>query len=373
MSEPLGDLDIRMMRRALDLAARGRGLVSPNPMVGAVIVSEEGSVIAEGFTQPYGGNHAEIEALHRVPPGLDLSSATLYVTLEPCAHHGATPPCAEAVAASGIGRVVVAMRDPNPLVNGRGNSILREAGCSVVVGTLEAEARQLNEAWLHYIRTGRPWVVVKVAQSLDGYIALPDGESQWITGELSRTEVHRLRASCDAVLVGTRTALTDDPSLTIRHEVVGSQPLRIVLDRNLELPDHLKLFTDEHRHETVVMTGDDHRDHTRVDRLREAGVRIEFLEVEGNPEYLRLDRVIDRLGALDVTSVLIEGGAAVIDTMIADDLADKLILFLGPKLLGHGLKSFGRLAATDLASARTLTIHRSITIGEDVMIEAYLR
>ena len=171
-----------MMRRSLDLAARGRGMTSPNPMVGAVIVDGEGSVIGEGFTQPFPGNHAERQALDQVAGGRDLAGATLYVTLEPCSHHGNNPPCTDSIVASGIGRVVVAMRDPNPVVDGRGLKALREAGIEVNVGLLEAEARRLNEDWLHFIRTGRPFVTVKVAQSLDGYIALPDGESQWITG-----------------------------------------------------------------------------------------------------------------------------------------------------------------------------------------------
>lgn len=365
------DHDRAMMRRALELAARGRGYVSPNPMVGAVITDAHGTIIAEGWHREFGGPHAEINALEQVA-GRDLSGATLYVTLEPCSHQGKTPPCTDAVIRAGIGRVVVAMRDPNPLVNGRGNKRLREAGCEVVVGTMEIEARRLNEAWIHYIKTGKPFVTIKMAQSLDGYIALPGGESQWLTGELARQHVHKLRAGADAVLVGTGTAQYDNPSLTVRHGVQGRNPRRIVLDRRLELPANLKLFTDEYRALTTVFIGNDVEDNPRVDELKAAGVDVQSVPVEGNPENLRLDHVIERLGEMELTSVLVEGGAAVIDSMIADNIADKLILFLAPKLLGHGIKSFKRLAASSIDTACTLQINRTEVIGEDLMLEGYL-
>lgn len=359
------------MRRALELAGRGRGYVSPNPMVGAVITDTHGTIIAEGWHREFGGPHAEVNALAQVA-GQQLSNATLYVTLEPCSHQGKTPPCTDAIIEAGIGRIVVAMRDPNPLVNGRGNKRLREAGREVVVGMMETEARRLNEAWIHYIRTGKPFVTIKMAQSLDGYIALPGGESQWLTGELARQHVHKLRAGADAVLIGTGTAKYDNPSLTVRHGVQGRNPKRIVLDRRLELDPGLKLFTDEYRALTTVFIGDDVEENPRVEVLRAEGVDVQIIPVEGNPENLRLDRVIERLGQMQITSVLAEGGAAVIDSMIAGDLADKLILFLAPKLLGHGIKSFTRLAATSIDSACTLQINRTEVIGEDLMVEGYL-
>lgn len=364
--------DRAMMRRAIELASRGRGHVSPNPMVGAVITDSGGAIIAEGWHRNFGGPHAEINALEQVA-GRDLTDATIYVTLEPCNHQGKTPPCTEAIIASGIGRVVVAMRDPNPLVNGRGNKRLREEGREVVVGVLENEARMLNEAWIHYVKTGRPFVTIKMAQSLDGYIALPDGESKWLTGELARQHVHRLRAGADAILVGTRTALQDNPALTVRHGVAGRNPQRIVLDRSLELPLDLKLFTDEFKELTTVFIGDDMAEDPRVDQFLSRGLNVQTISVEGNPENLRLDRVIERLGEMNLTSVLIEGGAAVIDTMIAEDLADKLIMYIAPKLLGHGIKSFTRLAAESIEAARTLQIHRTEVIGGDLMVEGYLK
>lgn len=366
------DLDRAMMKRALELATRGAGRTSPNPMVGAVIADSRGRVVAEGWHRQIGGAHAEVEALNRLADGQEMSDLTLYVTLEPCAHHGRTPPCADHIVRSGIRRVVVAMRDPYPLVDGRGNRRLREAGIEVIVGVLEAEARRMNEAWIHFVRTGRPFVTVKVAQSLDGYIALPDGESQWITGELARQSVHRLRSRSDAIVVGMRTALQDNPSLTVRHGVDGVTPWRVVLDRRLELPPDLRLFTDEECHRTIVMIGEDFADHPRAHALRDRGIAVEALPVEGNPDNLQLERVIDRLADRKITSVLVEGGAAVIDTMMAERLVNKLIIFLGPKLLGHGIKSFQRIAASRLADALTLNIHRVEMVGEDVMVEGYL-
>ncbi len=368
----LREHDRTMMRRALDLAARGSGFVSPNPMVGAVIADANGTVLSEGYHREYGGDHAEVEALRKVA-GSDLSNATLYVTLEPCNHQGKTLPCSDLIIESGIGRVVTTMRDPNPLVNGRGNKRLREAGLEVVVGVLENEARKLKEAWIHFVRTGKPYVTIKVAQSLDGYIALPGGESQWITGEMARQYVHKLRGAADAVMVGTRTALQDNPSLTVRYDMPGRSPRRVVLDRSLELPPDLKLFTDEFKTNTTVFIGEDMAEHPQAYKLRDAGITVEAISVEGNPDNLRLDRVINRLGEMELTSVLVEGGAAVIDTMIAEDLADKLILFIAPKLLGHGIKSFQRLAVDRLDQATILNIHRTELVGEDIMVTGYLK
>lgn len=362
--------DRALMRRAIELATRGKGFVSPNPMVGAVIADADGHVVAEGYHRVYGGDHAEVDALRQVD-GADLRDATLYVTLEPCAHYGSTPPCVESVVASGVGRVVVAMRDPNPLVDGRGNKHLREAGIEVVVGVLEHEARSLNEAWIHFMRTGRPFVTVKMAQSLDGYIALPDGESQWITGEMARQAVHEMRAASDAVLVGTQTALHDDPSLTVRLGVSGRNPRRIILDRNMQLPLNLKVFTDEQKELTTLVVAEELIGTPRAHERAASGIVLLPVPVEGHPDNLRLDRLIEELGRMKVTSLLVEGGAAVIDALIADRLVDKLILFIGPKLFGHGIKSFTRLAVDKLSDAKILSINHVEMIGEDIMVEGY--
>lgn len=365
--DPL-EFDEMMMRRALDLARRGAGSVSPNPMVGAVIVDRERRVIAEGWHEHFGGPHAEANAL-RAAQEKDLEGSTLYVTLEPCSHHGKTPPCADAIAASPIRRVVVAMRDPNPLVSGQGNRRLREAGIEVVVGTMEREARLLNEAYIHYITTGTPFITIKMAQSLDGYTALPSGESRWITSEPSRRIVHEMRAVYDAVMVGTRTALIDNPSLTLRYGVTGRNPRRVTLDRQLALPGDLRIFTDEHRDHTILFTADAMADTARAHELRSAGVKVYGLPV--TPKGLQLNEMLRVLGEQGVASLLLEGGPELAGAFIKEGLAHKLILFVAPKLLGHGRPAFAGLEIETLADAHTLRIHDVQRVADDVMIVAY--
>lgn len=357
-----------MMRRALDLARRGSGFVSPNPMVGALIVGPDGEIIGEGWHERFGGPHAEVNAL-RSAEGRNLAEATLYVTLEPCNHYGKTPPCTDAVIASGIRRVVVAMRDPNPIVSGRGNKMLREAGIEVTVGVLEHEAQLLNEAYIHFTRTSRPFVTLKVAQTLDGFMALPNKESQWITGQLARERVHMMRAAADAVMIGSGTAREDDPALTVRFGIEGRNPRRVVLDEDLSLPPHLKLFNDEERDRTIVFTTRANMDTPRAAELREAGVKV--FGVSPSPQGVRLDEVIGMLGELNIASVLVEGGARLAGSMIKGGLADKVVIFIAPKLIGHGLQPFEELAVEHLVDAHVLDIHRVETVGEDVMVVAY--
>jgi diaminohydroxyphosphoribosylaminopyrimidine deaminase/5-amino-6-(5-phosphoribosylamino)uracil reductase len=362
------NMDEVMMRRALDLARRGTGYVSPNPMVGALIIDADGGIIAEGWHERFGGPHAEINAL-RAAEGRDLSQATLYVTLEPCNHYGKTPPCTDAIVASGIRRVVVAMRDPNPIVSGRGNKILREAGIEVTVGVLEKEAQMLNESYIHFTKTGRPFVTVKVAQTLDGFMALPNKESQWITGELARVRGHMMRAAADAVMIGSGTAREDDPSLTVRYGVQGRNPRRIVLDEDLSLPGTLKLFTDGERDRTIVITTRAMLESPRALELKESGVKV--FGVAPSPQGVNLDEVLKTLGELNIASVLVEGGALLAGSMIKEELADKVVVFIAPKLIGHGLQPFAALAVAHLADAHVLDVYRVETVGEDVMVTAY--
>jgi len=235
--------DEAMMRRALALATRGRGLVSPNPLVGAVVV-QDSRVVGEGWHDGPGNPHAEIHALRAAG---DLArGATLYVTLEPCDHHGRTPPCTNAILEAGVARVVAAARDPNPIVDGRGFDRLRSAGVDVVAGVLESEAERLNEAFATHVRTGLPFVVLKMAATLDGKVAARDGSSRWITGREARAEVHRMRAAADAVLVGAGTALADDPSLTVRDpEYRGRPVLRVLADARGRVRPTARLFSDD--------------------------------------------------------------------------------------------------------------------------------
>ncbi|KXK57351.1 MAG: bifunctional diaminohydroxyphosphoribosylaminopyrimidine deaminase/5-amino-6-(5-phosphoribosylamino)uracil reductase RibD [Chlorobi bacterium] len=363
--------DDTMMRRALTIATRGQGLVSPNPMVGAVIADANGRIVAEGAHEQYGGPHAEVVVLRNVPEGTDLSSATLYVTLEPCNHHGKTPPCTEAIIASGIRRVVVAMRDPNPIVSGQGNKRLREAGIEVVVGVHEADAKRLNEAYIHFIKTGSPFITLKVAQTLDGFIALPNGESQWITGLLAREHTHRLRAMNDAVMIGAGTALHDNPSLTVRFDIAGRNPKRVVLDENLHLPDTLQMFTDEFRTNTIVFTDLDHLETDKARLLQATGVTV--YGANRTTKGLHLNEVFATLGDHGIASVMVEGGAQLAESLMREGLVHKLNLFIAPKMFGHGISPFRGLAVEHVDQAYHFTIYKTEMIGEDMMLTAYLK
>jgi diaminohydroxyphosphoribosylaminopyrimidine deaminase / 5-amino-6-(5-phosphoribosylamino)uracil reductase len=358
-----------MMRRAIEVARNGAGFVSPNPMVGAVIVGADRRIIAEGWHERYGDAHAEINAL-RNAGDRDLSDATMYVSLEPCNHHGKTGPCTDAIIASGIRRVVVAMRDPNPLVSGKGNQRLRSEGIEVVLGVLEKEARRRNEAYIHFLATGRPFVVVKMAQTLDGFTALPNGESQWITGELARRRVHQLRAESDAVMVGFNTARGDDPELTVRHGVTGRNPRRVVLDAELSLRPELKMFTDDERARTIVVTSSDLVGSERARALGAAGVEVIGVR-ERRAGELDLDETITLLGERGIASLLVEGGATLAGSVVEEELASKIYLFMAPKLFGHGTTAFKGKPIEHVADAHRLNIHKVQMVGEDVMVVAY--
>jgi len=272
-------VDRGFMERALALAARGRGMVSPNPMVGAVVVNG-GAVVGEGWHRKAGGPHAEVFAFREA--GERAKGATLYVTLEPCCHHGKTPPCTDLVIGSGIARVVTAMRDDNPLVCGKGCAQLAAAGIAVEVGLMEKEARRLNESFLTFIRTGRPFVTVKLASTLDGFIADSAGKSAWITGPEARKLVHRWRAWSDAVLVGAGTVLADDPRLTVR-DAEGSDPLRVVVDSHLRTPPGAKVVGDG----TVIIAATDEADEGKARALEDAGATVWRFEAERGVSHWR--------------------------------------------------------------------------------------
>ena len=329
--EPAPD-DEQWMRRALTLAERVRTLTSPNPWVGAILVTADGTVV-EGVTEPPGGDHAEVQALRRAhDAGLDVDGGTMVTTLEPCSHHGRTPPCADALVAAGLARVVVGILDPDPQVSGRGVDRLRAAGLDVAVGVLGADVERQLAAYLHHRRTGRPWVTLKLAATLDGRAAAPDGSSRWITGEESRADVHRERADHDAILVGAGTVRADDPELTVRH-VAGRDPLRVVLGSAPE------------------------------------GARVHpCLELSGE-----LGGVLDHLGASGVLSVLVEGGPAVASAFATADLVDRYLLYVAPAVLGgdDGRPVLsGRGAATMDAAwrGRFTSVER---LGADVRLEVH--
>jgi diaminohydroxyphosphoribosylaminopyrimidine deaminase/5-amino-6-(5-phosphoribosylamino)uracil reductase len=361
--------DEKFMRMALRLAEKARGRTSPNPMVGAVVVMN-GRVIASGYHHRAGEPHAEALALRKA--GKAAKSATLYVTLEPCSHtNKRTPPCAPLVVASGVRRVVIAMRDPNPQVSGGGIRAIRKAGIEILAGVLEAEARKLNEAYLKYITTGLPFVTLKIAQTLDGKIATASGESKWITGEAARQEGHRLRNGNDAILVGVNTVLADDPSLTARIPG-GRDPLRIIVDSNLRTPPNAKILTQRSTARTCIVTLERSSRSSKLEALLDAGAEV--LLAKGRSERVNLRALLKMLGSFGITSVLIEGGAEVQASALKAGIADKVVLFIAPLLMTgrDALCSIGGKSPVRLAHAMKLRDVTARFVGQDLRVEGYL-
>ncbi len=360
--------DERFMREALRLARHAEGRTSPNPLVGAVIV-KDGVIIAEGWHRAAGTPHAEVHALTMA--GDIARGATLYVTLEPCAHVGRTGPCAVAVRDAGIRRVVAAMGDPNPKVAGKGFQILRDAGIDVTVGVCEAEARRLNEAFLHWITTGRPFVTMKYAMTLDGKIATRTGDSQWISCEASRRYVHALRDRSDAILCGIGTVLADNPSLTTRLQGrKGKNPMRVIVDSQARTPLTSNVVTDGQALTVIATTAQVPED--RVKALAAAGAAV--WRCGAGPE-VNLTQLMDELGRHEITSVLVEGGGTVNFSLLAAGLVQKVVAFVGTKLVG------GQAAKTPvegagferLAEAVELSNLTAETVGTDVVLTGYVK
>ncbi len=348
------------MRHALALAARALGQVAPNPAVGCVIVSAEGHIVGRGHTQTGGRPHAEAVALAQA--GEAARGATAYVTLEPCAHHGRTPPCAVALAEAGVARVVVAVGDPDPRVAGRGFEILRGAGIAVTAGVLERAAAQLNQGFFLKVTQSRPLVTLKIAESLDGRIAAASGESRWITGEAARRFGHLLRARHDAILVGIGTALADDPELTCRLPGLEARsPLRVVLDSTLRLPPTSKLAQMAKETPTLVFTTSD-----GGDALRALGVEI--VRVPGASGRVDIAAVLAELAARGITRLLVEGGAGVHAAFLDAGAADRLDVFRAPVMLGGaGHPAVAALAAAALEKAPRLVRLSARELGPDLL------
>jgi diaminohydroxyphosphoribosylaminopyrimidine deaminase / 5-amino-6-(5-phosphoribosylamino)uracil reductase len=368
------DQDRSFMKKALRLAGKGAGYVSPNPMVGCIIVSADGKVIGKGFHERFGKAHAEINALNSVRDHAALEGATLYVTLEPCSHHGKTPPCAATLSKLPLKRVVTAMIDPNPAVSGRGLKILEQAGIQTETGLLEDEAVKLNEAFIHYIRYNKPFVTLKIAQTLDGYIAAPDGNSEWISGGESRRLVHEWRSRYDAVLVGRNTALLDNPRLTVRL-TEGRQPRRIVIDGPLSLPRHLNLFSDQFEEKTVVITYNREKYNETADpmlkMLQPDYFRGETLLVARLNGHCDLDHAFDLLAESGISSILVEGGRDLSSVLIAGNMVDKLHVFIAPKLLGGGTRSVMNLGIDRMQEVLNLHNASWEPSGTDVLFTGY--
>ncbi|MBI3756576.1 MAG: bifunctional diaminohydroxyphosphoribosylaminopyrimidine deaminase/5-amino-6-(5-phosphoribosylamino)uracil reductase RibD [Deltaproteobacteria bacterium] len=362
------DRDATFMQRALDLAAKGLGRTSPNPAVGAVIV-RGGSVIGEGFHRRAGLPHAEIEALKRVQGS--AKGATLYVNLEPCSHHGRTPPCAEAVVDAGLKRVVVGMVDPNPLVRGRGIRRLRRAGIEVKAGVLRERCERLNEDFTTLIQTGRPMVTLKLAASLDGRIATASGDSHWISNDLSRHLVHELRNRADAIIVGAETVHADDPQLTCRIRG-GRDPLRVVLDGRLSINPSARICTQDSTAKTLVVTTEDHAQSRERKELEERGVEVFCLP--GEQGRVRLGSLLQELGRRGFKSVLIEGGGQVAAAALQEHVVDKIFFFYGPKLLGgEGRPMIGSLGIDRVAAGLKLHTIELYRLRDDILVTGYMR
>jgi diaminohydroxyphosphoribosylaminopyrimidine deaminase / 5-amino-6-(5-phosphoribosylamino)uracil reductase len=362
------DTDVRHLRRAIELAARARGQTSPNPIVGAVVVKED-RVVGEGITQPPGEDHAEVMAL--AESGDQAVGATMYLSLEPCCHHGRTPPCTDAILSAGIRRVVIASDDPTPKAAGRGPGILRDEGVKVdfVDGDIADAARMLNQPFLKHARTGRPLVIFKSAMTLDGKAATRTGDSQWISGEASRARAHRWRAESDAVAVGIGTALVDDPRLTARIEGVARQPRRVVFDSEARLPLDSRLVKDVSDVPLIVVCARAAK-RTSVEALQAAGVDV--IVATGENEGARVQHALDELGAREIQSLLLEGGPHLAGAFLEAEEIDEVRVFIAPVLLG-GAKArtavegigFGEIAA----APRPLAIETE-RIDDDVLFVA---
>jgi diaminohydroxyphosphoribosylaminopyrimidine deaminase/5-amino-6-(5-phosphoribosylamino)uracil reductase len=357
------------MRRALELAARARGRTSPNPMVGAVIV-QDGQVVGEGFHAYAGSDHAEVAALREAEAA--AAGATLYVSLEPCCHHGRTPPCADQIVHAGIRRVVAACEDPNPSVSGRGIAALREAGVTVEVGLLGEEAGRLNEAFFKHIRTGLPFVTLKVAASLDGKIASRTGESRWITGESARRRVHQLRNEVDAVLVGIGTVLRDDPLLTTRLGIANQRdPIRVIVDNLSRLPLRAKVVNRASTAPTIVAVSQ-MAPRSKLEALEREGVQV--IVVENSPRRVALERLMEALGKRGILSVMIEGGAEINASALREGVVDKVLVFLAPILIGGKSTptAVGGDGIESLSQALRLREVRIERFDGDILVEGYL-
>ena len=357
--------DTYWMKRVLRLAAKGRGRTSPNPMVGALLVKGD-KIIGEGYHAKAGTDHAEIVALRNA--GKEAREATLYLNLEPCTHYGKTPPCLPAVIEARVKRVVVGMEDPNPLVTGRGLEGLKQAGINVEAGVLEKECRQLNEAFCKYIPRKEPFVILKAAATLDGKIATREGDSKWISGEMSRSLVHRMRDQVDGVVIGIGTVLRDDPLLTARIKN-GRDPFRIVLDSQLRVPEEAKVIG-EFPSKTVIATTELGAQ-DKMARLKKKGVQVMVLESQQG--RVPLKHCLSQLGEMGMMSLLVEGGSQVNSSFLEEGLIDKVLLFFSPRLLGdnEALGIFSGARKMDLTETIPLDGLRVKRIGEDILVEGY--
>jgi diaminohydroxyphosphoribosylaminopyrimidine deaminase/5-amino-6-(5-phosphoribosylamino)uracil reductase len=356
--------DARFMARAIQLARRGLYTADPNPRVGCVI-ARDGKMLGEGWHERAGLPHAEIEALSAA--GAAARGATAYVTLEPCCHHGRTPPCTDALIRAGIKRVVAAMLDPNPRVAGQGLAALEQAGVAVGVGLLEADADALNPGFLSRMRAARPFVRLKLAASMDGRTALVSGESKWITGEAARRDVQRWRARSAAILTGVETVLADDPSLTVRELEIGRQPLRVVVDTRLRMPGNARML----RLPGTTLLATASTDMARARALHQAGAEIVVIPADGG--RVNLASLMQTLAAREVNEILVEAGATLCGSLVDAGLVDEVLLYYAPHLMGATERGMFAVAPLAAMNERTkLQVVDVRAVGEDWRVTARL-
>ncbi|MHC1719361.1 MAG: bifunctional diaminohydroxyphosphoribosylaminopyrimidine deaminase/5-amino-6-(5-phosphoribosylamino)uracil reductase RibD [Clostridiaceae bacterium] len=362
-------MDIEMMKRALKLAEKGTGYTNPNPLVGAVIV-KNGKIIGEGFHKLYGSDHAEVDAFKNATE--NVRGADMYVTLEPCSHYGKTPPCANAIVEKGIKRVFIGLEDPNPKVSGKGTKLLRDNGIEVVTGILEEEGRKLNEIFLKYITTGLPFCIMKTAMTLDGKIATAAGDSKWITGELSRKHVHKLRHRVAGIMAGIGTVIADNPLLTTRlGNGEGKDPVRIIIDSSARIPLDAKVLNLDSKAATIIaVTGKAGKE--KIKALENMGAEVIITPTKDGG--VDLNYLMKKLGELKIDSVLLEGGSKLNYSSLKCGIVDKVNVFIAPKIIGGDnaktpVGGEGVRWMRDAILLKDMEFHR---FGDDIMIEGYI-
>jgi diaminohydroxyphosphoribosylaminopyrimidine deaminase / 5-amino-6-(5-phosphoribosylamino)uracil reductase len=361
--------ELEYMRRAITLAKRGLGTTSPNPMVGAVVV-KGGKIVGEGYHRKAGEAHAEIEALQKA--GDRARGGTLILNLEPCCHTGKTPPCVNTIIKAGPKKVIVAMQDPNPLVDGKGIQMLRKAGIDVKVGLLEQEARRLNEAFITFMQRKRPFFTLKSASSLDGKIATRIGESKWISNEESRGYANQLRSVMDAIMIGINTVILDNPLLLPRGDKPKRYPVRVILDSKLRIPPSCELVKTAGKFRTLVFTLPDSRQ-DRETRLKSMGIEV-IRVLPGDNGRVALSAVCEEFRRQEITSVLVEGGGELNSSLIVEGLADKIVLFYAPTLIGgkNAPSLIGGKGIDFLKDSCRIDITSVRRFKEDICVEGYV-
>ena len=354
------------MELAIELAKKGEGKVNPNPMVGAVIV-KEGIVIGKGYHEKYGQEHAEVNAFKSLKE--DPSGATMYVTLEPCSHYGKTPPCVDKIIQSKIKRVVIGMIDPNPLVAGNGVDKLKMAGIEVKVGVLEDRCKKLNEIFIKYILTKKPYVVLKVAMSLDGKIATKTGESKWISSEKSRLQVHNLRNKLSAIMVGVNTVIKDNPELTCRIEN-GNNPIRIIVDSTLRIPINSKVL--QIRDNKTIIATTKKANINSIQELLNRNIKVIIIEEKNG--QVDLSELIKKLGELNIDSILLEGGSTLNYSALEEKIVDKAMIYISPKFIGgeSSKTPVGGRGIDKLNDAFRLKDIDINIVDEDILVKGYI-